>query len=82
MKYKTFDLAIMDGNGITRDVIPMSMDKEQTVDIVMKEHIYKFTQLRLFEQGYETYGCKAWIENQDESDEIGEYHYDGGFEEQ
>ena len=78
MRYKTFDLAIQDGNGIMRYIIPISMSKDQTITDEFKKELYRFGGVRLYEQGYETYGMKVHIENQDENDYRGEYHYAGG----
>lgn len=76
-KYRTFDLAIQDGDGQVRYVVPCSMNKGQTIDEDFVRAAKDFGAMKLFDQGFETYQSRTWLENQDESDEIGEYHYDG-----
>ena len=81
-KYLNFDIAIKDGNGVVRYVIPCSIEADEKRWDDFDRAVEKFAQLQLYNQGYETYGMKCWLEGAYLADHKGEYHFEGsGFEE-
>lgn len=79
MKYKYFEIAIIDGDGVCRYTIPCTMEQEQTIDYKFLKAVKSFAAGILFHQGFETYGMKTYLENQGEENEKAEYHYEGGY---
>ena len=76
-KYLNFEIAIQDGDGIVRYVIPCSVEADEERGYDFDKAVGDFARLQLYNQGHETYGMEYWLEGAFLADYKGEYHYDG-----
>ena len=76
-KYLNFEIAIQDGDGVIRYIVPCSVEVDEKRGYEFDKAVRNFAQLQLHKQGYETYGMKYWLEGVFLSEYKGDYHYDG-----